>query len=190
VTGTELEALRLAVHCPDEIADRLEPVLLAHPLSLAVYQALAAADTLHQAIEAADPQAADLLQRLAVEAPEVSTDDVMVRLVERAGDRAIRELQAEMRQAADPGAYGPIIAWLKLALETIRDADGRSETSRDAEAGLVRWLVDRSQPDPIGDDRQHAEVGDPDPLSADAVGGPNAPAADAVGDGLRPGEVA
>ncbi|MGH9058087.1 MAG: toprim domain-containing protein, partial [Acidimicrobiales bacterium] len=153
VTGTELEALRLAVHRPDEIADRLEPVLLAHPLSLAVYQALAGSDTLHQAIDAADPQAADLLQRLAVEAPEVGTDDVMVRLVERAGDRAVRELQAEMRQAADPAAYGPTMAWLKLALETIRDADGGSAGTRDAEVGLVRWLVDRSQPDPAGDDR-------------------------------------
>ena len=103
VAGPELEALRLAVHRPEAVAERLELVLFAHPLARACFEALSGATTLHGAIEAADPQAADLLQRLVVEDTEADIDDVMVRLVERAGQRALREVQAEMRQAA-PGA--------------------------------------------------------------------------------------
>ena len=61
------------------------------PLARACFEALSAATTLHDAIEAADPQAADLLQRLAVEDTDAEADDVMIRLVERAGQRAVRE---------------------------------------------------------------------------------------------------
>ncbi len=88
VGGPELEALRLAVHRPEAVADRLELVLFAHPLARACFEVLSEATTLHDAIEAADPQAADLLQRLVVEDTDADTDDVMVRFVERAGQRA------------------------------------------------------------------------------------------------------
>jgi hypothetical protein len=68
-------------------------------LARACFEALSAATTLHGAIEAADPQAADLIQRLAVEDTDADADDVMIRLVERAGNRALASLQAEMRQS-------------------------------------------------------------------------------------------
>ncbi len=114
VGGPELEALRLAVHRPEAVADRLELVLFAHPLARACFEALSGATTLHDAIEAADPQAADLLQRLVVEDTDADTDDVMVRLVERAGHRALTRVQAEMRQA-DPGGAGRLRSYRVLA---------------------------------------------------------------------------
>ena len=146
--GPELEALRLAVHRPEAVADRLELVLFAHPLARACFEALSAATTLHDAIEAADPQAADLLQRLAVEDTDADTDDVMVRLVERAGQRALPGVQAEMRQA-EPGeqaGFAPTVSWLKLTLEALRteDAGGRA-AALEAEQRLVGWLVARDQ---------------------------------------------
>jgi hypothetical protein len=148
VTGPELEALRLAVHQPEDVASRLEPVLFAHPLARAALNALLQATTLHAAIEAADPQAADLLQRLAIEEPTTDADDVMTRLVERAGQRALRQLEAEMRQAApaDQPAFAHTVAWLKLALETVRtdEAVGRS-AAVEAEQRLVGWLVARDE---------------------------------------------
>ncbi|MCU4183933.1 DNA primase [Acidiferrimicrobium sp. IK] len=148
VGGAELEALRLAVHRPEELAGRLERVLFAHPLAVAAFDALAGASTLHEAIEWADPQTAGLLQRLAVEPPEEETDDVMVRLVERAGKRALDELGAEMRSAPDPSPYAPLTAWLKLALEMLRPPEGEDpKAAQGAEVALVDWLVARSQPE-------------------------------------------
>jgi DNA primase len=146
LSSVEEEALRLAINRPGEVADRLEDALFSHPLALAAFQALCGADTLLQAIEEADPQAAQLLSRLAVEDDDGDTEAVMVRLVERAGSRAVNELKAELRSAEDPGAYAATLAWLKLALESLRvaEADGEAGSVRDAEDRLVAWLVDRT----------------------------------------------
>jgi DNA primase len=146
LSSVEEEALRLAINRPGEVADRLEDALFSHPLALAAFQALCGADTLLEAIEEADPQAAQLLSRLAVEEDDGDTEAVMVRLVERAGSRAVNELKAELRAAEDPGAYAVTLAWLKLALESLRvaEADGEVGSVRNAEDRLVAWLVDRT----------------------------------------------
>ncbi len=148
VGGPELEALRLAVHHPELVADRLELVLFAHPLARACFEALSAVTTLHGAIEVADPQAADLIQRLAVEDTDADADDVMIRLVERAGNRALASLQAEMRQSdsADQAGFVPTVSWLKLTLETTRAEDiGAQLAALEAERRLVGWLVARDE---------------------------------------------
>ena len=148
VGGAELEALRLAVHRPEEVADRLELALFAHPLARACFEALSAATTLHDAIEAADPQAADLLQQVAVQDAETDVDDVMVRLVERAGQRAVASLQAEMRQAepSQQAGFGPTVAWCKLTLEALRGEEtGGRASALEAERRLVGWLVARDE---------------------------------------------
>jgi DNA primase len=146
VGGPELEALRLAVHHPEQVADRLELVLFAHPLARVCFEVLSTATTLHEAIAAADPQAADLLQRLAVEDTDADVGDVMGRIVERAGQRAIRQLEAEMRQApqADQASFAPTMTWLKLNLETLRREDPTARSAAwEAERRLVGWLVAR-----------------------------------------------
>ena len=149
VSGPELEALRLAVHRPEEVASQLEGVLFDHPIARSAFDVLSSAATLHEAIDAADPQTADLLQRLAVEDSEAAAGDVMTRLVERAGQRALRDLQAEMRQA-EPSVQAelsPTIGWLKLSVEALRpdgivaDANGVTE----AQDRLVRWLAAREE---------------------------------------------
>jgi hypothetical protein len=146
VSGPELEALRLAVHQPEQVADRLEMVLFAHPLARACFDVLSTATTLHEAIAAADPQAADLLQRLAVENTDAEVDDVMARLVQRAGQRAIRQLEAEMRQAesAQQAGFVPTVTWLKLTLETLHSEDPSTRPAAwEAERRLVGWLMAR-----------------------------------------------
>jgi DNA primase len=143
VSGSELEALRLAVHRPEEVAAQLEAVLFEHPIARSAFDVLSCASTLHEAIEAADPQTADLLQRLAVEDSEASAGDVMTRLIERAGTRALRDLQAQMRQA-DPTAQAelsPTVGWLKLSIEALRPDDGTATDTTAAQERLVRWLV-------------------------------------------------
>jgi DNA primase len=160
----ELAALRLAVHRPDEVADRVVLELFGHPLSRSAFVSLASAETLYDAIERSDPQTADLLQRLAVEETDEAVDDVMVRLVERAGRRALAELESEMRAApvSDQAAYPPTMNWLQLAVEALRTADrhvGRdTDPQLESERRLVAWLVERYESVTEGPD----SAGDPD----------------------------
>jgi DNA primase len=139
----EREALRVAVHHPEQVASRLHEVLFTDPTILSAYRALCRSATLHQAIEgaieAAEPDAAALLQRLAVEDSEADPDDVMARLAEEAARRAIADLDARARQSADPIGYADDIGWLKLAVEELR----HHETVSEATGRLVLWLVDR-----------------------------------------------
>lgn len=139
--GPELEALLLAVHRPEEVARRLEACLFDHALARAAFAALCTAETLHDAIADADPQVAALLRRLAVETCDADTDDIMVRLVERAGARAVAELLADIRQAEDATPWAQSLSWLKLTLENLRAGAFR----QDAEERLVRWIVARTE---------------------------------------------
>jgi DNA primase len=156
--GPELEALRLAVHRPEEVAERLQGELFAHPLARAAYDALAASTTLHDAINGADPQSAALLQRLAVEEIDEPSDDhdalrytdeVIRRLIEVAGSRVVKRLQAEARQSTDPAAFVPVLGWLKLRLESLRSESSAAGASRDDEQRLLAWIVDQSRADHV-----------------------------------------
>ncbi|MDA8071468.1 MAG: DNA primase [Actinomycetota bacterium] len=99
-----MEALRLAVHRPDEVASRLHRVLFFDPHQRAAFDALLAEDHLHRAIEhagAVDPPAAQLLCRIAVEEPAAEADDVIAQLVRNAVRRALGALQTELRLAPE-----------------------------------------------------------------------------------------
>jgi DNA primase len=138
--GPELEVLKVAVHRPHAVADRLHEVLFADELHLTAFRALQSAGTLHEAIEAADPEAAELLQRLAVEETDADPDDVIVRLADEAAGRALSELQAAVREGSgDWTDHSHSIEWLKLTREELREP----ATAVDASVRLVRWLVDR-----------------------------------------------
>ena len=137
LVGPEVEALRLAVHRPDEVASRLEGVLFADEVHLDAFDALCAASTLDEAIERARPDAAALLQRLAVEEADADPDDVVRLLVANASQRRLALLQAEARAADDPTEYAPTIAWLKVTSEQLWD----DTTSVGASEQLVAWLV-------------------------------------------------
>jgi hypothetical protein len=138
-SGPEFEALRLLVHRPEVIAGRLHPVLFDSDLAARAYLAHGVASDLHDAIAGADPEVADLLQRLAVEDADEDVDDVVIRLIERAGQRALADLERDARAASLPQDYGAVIAWLKLALAEILGGHG----GRDGESVLVAWLVSR-----------------------------------------------
>ncbi|HET9441785.1 MAG TPA: hypothetical protein VFO65_00605, partial [Acidimicrobiales bacterium] len=135
--GAEIEALRLAVHHPDTVAQRLEGVLFTDEVHLAAFQALCAAPTLDQAIAQARPDAAALLQRLAVEEAGADPDDVIRLLVAAAVQRVISRLRADARASAAPTDYAPTIAWLKVTGERLWD----DATSVEASGQLVPWLV-------------------------------------------------
>jgi DNA primase len=138
-----VEALRLAVHRPDEMSDRLEAVLFADPVQREAFEALASTENLHEAIAVVSPPAADLLHRVSVEepvAPDVElgdpVDGAVAQLLRIGARRAFGELQAEARAGrGDPLETGRIRLWI----EQLDDP----EAGREAADRLLAWLVGR-----------------------------------------------
>jgi hypothetical protein len=136
--------LRLAVHRPEEVADRLEAVLFSNEVQRAGFEALASSATLHEAIDRADPAAAALLERLAVEDTAANADEVVTRLVELAALRALADLEAEaLASEARFLELAPLTTWLRLKIEELRQPATAVETVN----GLLPWLVESVQED-------------------------------------------
>lgn len=141
-----LLALRLAVHEPESVGELLHEVLFVDPVHLGAYRALAGAATLHEAVSAAEPEAAELLQRLAVEEVGADAEDVVARLVADVARAAHDELQAELRVVwSDDGA--------KAANELLRRVgdlgpDVDPGLRRAAMEQLVAFLAERAEEGP------------------------------------------
>jgi DNA primase len=121
----EVEALRVAVHEPDRVTDWLTGSLFADPVVRDAFDALAASQTFHEALQRAEGDTRALLERLAVEDlpwaddPADYVSSVLVQLVEaaagrrlrvmvRAGDDRVSKLMQgleELRQAREAGPW-------------------------------------------------------------------------------------
>jgi DNA primase len=133
-----LEALRLAIHRPEEIDGRLEAALFADERQRATFAALAAADTLREAIDGAPPDVAELLVRLTVEEPRWPADDVLKQLVRDATRRELTVLTTEARsQPAALEEAADVTTWMHSLDEP--------DASAEATERLVAWLVVRSE---------------------------------------------
>ncbi len=136
----ETEALRLAIHRGEAMAPWLREELLVDERNLAAFRALEAGATFHQAVERADPGAAELLQRLVVEESDATPEDVAALLIAEAAERALRELDAGRADATAERMR--LATWLKHQLVAVRpDSPTRSE----AATGLLAWLRSRSE---------------------------------------------
>ena len=141
--GPETEALRIAVHRPELLLELIPDVagaaeLFDDDLHASAYRALVSADTLRGAIDAAEPEAAALLQKVAVEEPPNEDSDAFVRLVEQAGRRALQRLDADMRAAQEPPeATMRAVAWLRTEMESLRETSSAPEAVK----RLVPWLI-------------------------------------------------
>jgi DNA primase len=127
----ETEALRLAVHRPEDMAPLLAECLFGDERNAAVYNALASATTFADAIENADPDAAEVLLRLAVEDTDAEPMDVVALLVAEAARRAVRGLDDATRRT-----------WV---LQRVHEARPDSPTKQEAVDQLLAWLVAQSQ---------------------------------------------
>lgn len=139
-------ALRLAVHEPELVVGLLHEVLFVDPVHLGAYRALAGAATLHEAVATAEPEAAELLQRLAVEEVVADAEDVVARLVADVARAAHDELQAELRVAwSDEGATSA-----KELLRHLGDLgpDVDPGVRRAAMEQLVAFLAERAEEGP------------------------------------------
>ncbi|HKY13360.1 MAG TPA: DNA primase [Microthrixaceae bacterium] len=139
-SGSEVEALRLMVQRPAEIAARLGPELFVEGPVRRAYLALREAGSVHGALEDAEPAVADLLRRVSVEESRAEADDIVVRLLTATVTREIAELEQEARHAEDPLDYVPSIQWLKLRLDEIRG----DEPAMEAAGQLIVWLAEHA----------------------------------------------
>jgi DNA primase len=132
VPRAEMEVLRIAVHCPDEVAHRLHETLFDGGVARRAYLALARADTLQDAIaeadETGDQELDVLLHRLAVEEPKSESDLALAALV---------RIAVERRMPHDPET----LRWLKPTLDELSESSSQPA----AIDRLVRWLGDRFQ---------------------------------------------
>ncbi len=137
---TEIEALRVAVHEPALVADRLDGALFIDPVLHEAYCLLAASATFHEALERAGGEVHDLLQRLAVEDPPWGDDagtyatSVLVQLVEAAGTRCLTDM---VRSGDDRASE------LKAVLEMLvsNRSAGTWTVAADAAAQLLPWVA-------------------------------------------------
>jgi hypothetical protein len=140
----ELQALRVAVHDPEPVAALLDEMLFDDPIALGAFRALAAAPTFHDAIENADPGAAELLQQLAVEEPEGEPEEAAARLIEEGVRREVGRLEAEARQNNTQEHFArvsPDVSMAKLQLERLREPSSRL----DAAGQLLGWLHEMTE---------------------------------------------
>jgi hypothetical protein len=144
-----LEAIRLAVHRPEAVVDRLEEVLFVDDLQRRAFRALADADNLHAALDVADPEVAELLRRAAVEEPLGGedpvvdpVDDVVYQLLREATRQRLAELQATARTTPDDlGALAEQTATARAWLAELE----KPATARVASDRLLTWLLWRGE---------------------------------------------
>ena len=139
----EDEAIRVAIHRPTEVAGLLSAELFADPVRREAYEALAE-DGLVASADRAGPEAGTLLRRLAVDAGDADTDDVLAGLARLTGDRVMRDLQRSARMAEgteERRGYADAIQWVKSQLELVSE----SSTRESAVAQLLPWLIEHAE---------------------------------------------
>ena len=144
-----LEALRFAVHRPEDVADRLEDVLFVDDVQRRAFVALAGADDLGQAVQDSPPEVAALLRRISVEEPIISEDPladpadaVVTQLVREASRRALADLGVQARTSGgDLGDIDAQTGRVRRWLEELEDPDA----GRDAADRLLAWLMAKGQ---------------------------------------------
>jgi hypothetical protein len=140
-----LEALRLAIHRPEGVGDRLEAELFSDPVQRAAFAALVEADTLGEAIDSAPGRVQALLVRLTVEEPRSEPDEVVDQLVRDTVRRELPQLAVEARTSDGAMAEAAqVAAWL----QGLDDPGAAAEASH----RLVAWLLVRARTNGSGRD--------------------------------------
>ena len=134
----EVNALLALIHEPDlvdpllMIDTKLTASMFADLKNLAAFNALASTASLHEAIEAADAGASELLLRLSVAELDSDPEDAVAGLVREAARREVRRLAA---------SETPIPPLIHQALNDINEPN----TRRGAITELLTWLGSQSE---------------------------------------------
>ena len=137
----EDEALQLAIHRPEEVADYLHETLFGDPVRREAFKALSEHGAVAPAADFVSPQAAQLLHRLAVDAGSAAVGDVLARIARLTARRAMNDLRRTAASADDPVLRQQCsisLAWLKSHTERLEERGTRTE----ALADLLPWLIE------------------------------------------------
>jgi hypothetical protein len=146
--GPGLEALKLAVHRPEDVADRVHAVLFADAVQREAFTALLEHDSVHDAVESASPEVASLLRRVTVEEPLAGdpelgdpVESVVTVLLRARVRRALTDIEVRSRSEVPWQERAAETAQVRLWLDELDDSD----TWRDASDRLVAWLAERER---------------------------------------------
>lgn len=138
----ELEVLRQVVHHWDAVEPWVRyPELFGSDLHARTFLALMAQPTVPEAIEAADPEVAELLTRLATEEAQAAPFDAVVRMLTELARREIAALRLQVGARPDDLEPLRLQHWLTGIVDRLRDpatADGAAEQ-------LVAWVGSRGE---------------------------------------------
>src|SRR5579863_75542 len=151
-----IDALVVAMERRDATAELFDELLFSDPVQRSAFRVLVASPSLSAAIENADPDASDLLRRLAVSPvpDDLDPEGTYLALVRATATRALRELDAEGRVAERDGKSDGVIAvltantWLRKELEALHDPlvrPGATAEEMDTARRLVAWLAERQR---------------------------------------------
>ncbi len=146
------EALRVAVHGPRALRERLAAALFVDEVQRAAFEALIESASTQGAIEAlerrGEEEAALVLAEIAVDAPEEpltegDVADVVTQLIRAALPEALAGLGRDLAAGrVDPEVVSATIVEVKAREEQLRDEHGAAAAQ--AERDLREWLVERS----------------------------------------------
>ncbi len=135
----EEDVLRWAIHSPELVHDWLDATLFVDPVARAAFVQLSSSAELHDALATSEGDVRALLERLAVEEPQVDAEPETVRarlvvnLVEPAAERLLRLLLADGDDRASQ---------VKVQLDLVRSQAASGWASGEAAAmQLVRWIT-------------------------------------------------
>ena len=137
----EDEALRLAIHRPEEVAGHLHETLFGDPVRREAFKALSEHGAVAPAADSVSPPAAQLLHRLAVDAGSAAIGDVLARVALLTSRRTMNDLRRTAASADDPSLRQQCsvsLAWLKSHTERLEERGTRAE----ALADLLPWLIE------------------------------------------------
>jgi len=141
------DGLMLAIHRPEDVTDWIDEVLFLDVIQRRAFQALCNAEELHQAIDQAEPEAAELLRRLVVSdgAAEIDAHGTLIELIRSAATPALRDLEVEARLKVDDVEAFSLAStksrWLKAELESLRDPPESSDLAIGAFESAMRILA-------------------------------------------------
>ncbi|HEY3673272.1 MAG TPA: DNA primase [Acidimicrobiia bacterium] len=139
VDRRELDVLLYAVHEPELVVDWLDERLFVDPLTRGAFEAIAASDSIHDAIASTEDPVRDLLERVAVEEPIASDEPETLRahLMANTIQPAAQRVLAGMLRAGDDRSTS-----LKLLLDALAHAreSGDWEAVQEDSFELLGWL--------------------------------------------------
>ena len=138
----ELEVLRQVVHHWDAVEPWIRyPELFSSDLHARTFLALMGQPTVPEAIDAADPEVAELLTRLATEEAQAAPFDAVARMLTELARREIAALRLQVGARPDDLEPLRLQHWLTGIVDRLRDpgsADGAAEQ-------LVAWVGSRGE---------------------------------------------